>query len=71
MNATVEGWSSGSTVCFTPMLFPQVLSAKQGIACTIFQVFGMTRPGIEPRPNDDTRTKRAFYHWAMDAILCI
>ena len=30
MNATVGGWPSGSTVCFTPMLFPEVLNAKQG-----------------------------------------
>ena len=24
------GWPSGSTVCFTPMLFPKVLNAKRG-----------------------------------------
>ena len=23
VNATVRGWPSGSTVCFTPMLFPE------------------------------------------------
>ena len=28
LNAT--GWASGSTVCFSPMLFPKVLNAKQG-----------------------------------------
>ena len=51
VNATVGGWRSGSSVCFTPVLFPEVLNAKQGkIACTIFQDFGMTRLGIEPRP---------------------
>ena len=26
---TVRGWSSSSTVCFTPMLFPKMLNAKQ------------------------------------------
>ena len=30
VNVTVGGWPSGSTVCFTPMLFPEVLNAKQG-----------------------------------------
>ena len=30
VNATVDGWKSGRTVCFTPMLFPEVLNAKQG-----------------------------------------
>ena len=30
MNMTVQGWSSDSTVCLTPMLFPKVLNAKQG-----------------------------------------
>ena len=51
MNATVGRWPSGRTVCFTPVLFSKVLNAKHGkIACTIFQVFGMKRPGIEPRP---------------------
>ena len=30
VNATVGGWLSGSTVCFTPMIFPEVLNAKQG-----------------------------------------
>ena len=29
-NATVGGWPSGSTVFFTPMLFLEVLNAKQG-----------------------------------------
>ena len=29
-NATVGGWPSGSTVCFSPMHFPKVLNAKQG-----------------------------------------
>ena len=48
MQATVGGWPSVSTVCFTPMLFPEVLNAKQGNG--MYQVFGMTRPGIEPRP---------------------
>ena len=37
-------------MCFTPVLFLEVLNAKQGIACTIFHVFRMTRLGIEPRP---------------------
>ena len=30
VSATVGGWPYGSTVCFTPMLFPEVLNAKQG-----------------------------------------
>ena len=30
VNATVGGWSSGSTLCFTATLFPEVLNAKQG-----------------------------------------
>ena len=30
VNATVGGWPSGTTVCFTPMLFPKTLDAKQG-----------------------------------------
>ena len=32
VNATVLGWAfgTGSTVCFTSMLFPKVLHAKQG-----------------------------------------
>ena len=30
VNATVGGWPSGCTVGFTPMLFPEVLNAKQG-----------------------------------------
>ena len=30
VNATVGGWRTGNTVCFTPMLFPEVLNAKQG-----------------------------------------
>ena len=29
-NASVGSWPSGSAVCFTPMLFPEVLNAKQG-----------------------------------------
>ena len=41
-NDTVGGWPSGSTVFLTPML-------SREIACTIFQVIGMTRPDIEPR----------------------
>ena len=33
------------------MLFPELLNAKQGNSmCHFLQVFGMTRPGIEPRP---------------------
>ena len=51
VNATVGGLQSGGTVCFTPMLFPKVLNAKQReIACTTFQVFGMTQPGIKSWP---------------------
>ena len=50
VNAAVEDWPSGSTVCFTPMLFPEVLNAKQGNSMTKFLVFGLTRLGIEPRP---------------------
>ena len=30
VNPIVGGWPSGSTVCFAPMLFPEVLNAKQG-----------------------------------------
>ena len=30
VNATVGGWTSGSTVCFTSMLFPEVLNTGQG-----------------------------------------
>ena len=30
VNSTVGGWPSRSTLCFTPMLFPKVLNAKQG-----------------------------------------
>ena len=30
VNATIGDWPSGSTVCFTPMLFPEVQNAKQG-----------------------------------------
>ena len=26
----IGGWPSGSTVCFTPMLIPEVLNGKQG-----------------------------------------
>ena len=29
VNAAVGGWPSGSTVRFTPMLFPEVMNAKQ------------------------------------------
>ena len=50
VSGTVGNWPSGSTVCFTPTLFPEVLNAKQGNSMCHFQVFGMTRPGIEPRP---------------------
>ena len=46
VNATVLGGPSGST----PMLFPEVLNAKEGSSMYHFQVFGMTGPGIEPRP---------------------
>ena len=43
VNATVGGWPSGSTVCFTPMLFPKMLTAKQENSMYYFlQVFGMT-----------------------------
>ena len=50
VNTTVRGWPSGRTACSTPVLFPEVLNAKQGeIARTIFQVSDVTRPGIEPR----------------------
>ena len=38
VNVTVGGWPSGSTVCFTPMLFPDVLNAKQGNSMYQFQV---------------------------------
>ena len=30
VNASAWGWPSDSTVCFPPMLFPEVLNAKQG-----------------------------------------
>ena len=30
VDATDGGWPSGSTVCFTPMLVPKALNAKQG-----------------------------------------
>ena len=50
VNAAVGGWQSGSTVCLTPMLVPNVLNAKQGNSMYHFQVLNMTRPGIEPRP---------------------
>ena len=30
VNAATGGWPSCSTVCFTPMLFPEVLNARQG-----------------------------------------
>ena len=30
VNATVGGWPSGTTVHFTPMLFPKALNTKQG-----------------------------------------
>ena len=30
VSTTVGDWPSGSTVCFTPVLFPRVLNAKQG-----------------------------------------
>ena len=39
VNATVGGWPSGSTVCFTPMLFPEVLNAKQGNGMYHFSSF--------------------------------
>ena len=48
VNATVGDWPSGSTVCFTPMLFFKVLNAKLGNSMCHFQVFGMTRPGVKP-----------------------
>ena len=50
VNATVEGWSSGNTVCFTSMLYPEVLNAKLGNSIYHFEAPGMARPGIEPRP---------------------
>ena len=50
VNATVGHWPSGSTVCFTPKLFPKVLNAKQGNSMGHFlPFFVITRPGIEPR----------------------
>ena len=30
VNVTVGGWPSGSTVRFTPMLFPEMMNTKQG-----------------------------------------
>ena len=38
VNATVRGWPSGSTVCFTPMFFSEVLNANifLYLTCTIF-----------------------------------
>ena len=30
VNGTVGGWPSGSTMYFTPILFPEMLNAKQG-----------------------------------------
>ena len=30
VKATVGGWPFGSAVCSTPVLFPEVLNAKQG-----------------------------------------
>ena len=50
MHATVGNWPSGSTVRFTPVLFLKCLILSREIACIMFQVFGMTRPGMEPRP---------------------
>ena len=50
MNATVGDWPSGSTVLLTPMLFPNMVNARQGNSIHHFQVFDLTRPGIEPRP---------------------
>ena len=53
MNAT-GGWPSGSTVCFTPMINPEVLNAKQGNSMHHFQVFGMNRPGTEKIEHSNT-----------------
>ena len=52
VNATVGGWPSGSTVHFIslPCSFPKRWILSREISFKIFQVFGMTRPGIEPRP---------------------
>ena len=49
VNTTVGGWQSSSTVCFTPILFPEVLNAKQRNGMYHFFKFMVTRPGIEPQ----------------------
>ena len=62
MNATVGGWPSGSTLCFTPMLFPKVLHAKQGNS--MYHTCLKSWVSLERVSNPDLpRTKRAFYHW--------
>ena len=40
VNATVGSWPSGSTLNSTPILFPNVLNAKQGqLTCILFKSF--------------------------------
>ena len=70
VNATVEGWPSGSTVCFTPMLFPEVLNAKQGNSMR--HIFFKSSVWLDWVSNPDLPcTKRVFYHRAKDAVLLL
>ena len=46
-----------------------VLSAKQEAACTIFNVFGMTRPRIEPQsPAHEANTLPLGYHGGYEVL---
>ena len=66
VNATVGGRPPGSTVCFTPMLFSEVLNAKQGNSMLKFfkSLVELDRVSNPDLP----RSKRALYHWATDAV---
>ena len=49
VRATAGGWSTGSSACLTsPLLSHFFERQKRKAASTIFKVFGMTRPWLEP-----------------------
>ena len=45
VKATAEGWSTGSSACLTAHSFLDYRAPYEKAVSTIFNAFGMTRPG--------------------------
>ena len=68
VKASVASWLSGITMRFTHMLFPKVLNAKQGNS--MYRIWFKSLVWLDRVSNPNLpHTKRAFYHWATDAVI--